>query len=309
MKKLILSVSGNATWVVLLTLTTWGCQENDSMSPEEQQFNAEVSAEDNSQIIATTQEVLNLTEGAMTESGIINGRVAKGGHKNIFMGCLPEISSSFDVDKSHEDSIIFRGMIAIDYGDGSTCDDTVRVRTGKVMDSFIRILSFSDSTTFSSTDSITFEAFKKDSIGIEGLFVKNYASGQPYTLSAQGAQITYSDGSFVSWDGTLSFTYDDNGTKWDWNDDSRVMTGSISGTTRNGASFTAEVTDDVMFKNECFWLHKIPVSGTIEITSDGVTSVIDYGDGTCDKTYTITVNGETTEYEFDYYHKHHHDHM
>lgn len=309
MKKLNLIHLKKFTWVIFAGFTLWGCQDNDSISPEEQQFNAEVSAEDNSQIIATTQEVLNLTEGAITESGIINGRVAKGGHKNIFMGCLPEITSSFDVDKTREDSIIFTGMITVDYGDGTSCDDTENVRTGKVMDSFIRILSFTDSTTFSSSDSITFEAFKKDSIELSGLFVKKFASGEPFTLSAKDAMITYPDDSFVTWEGMLSFTYDDNGTKWDWDDDSRTMTGSITGTTRNGVDFSAEVTEDVIFKNECFWLHKIPVRGTIEITSGGTTSVIDYGDGTCDKTYTITVNGETTEYEFDYYHKHHHHDM
>lgn len=306
MKDLISTISRQAGLIMLFALLVWGCQEQDVLTPEDKQANAEVSAEDNSQIIAATQEVLGITEGALSENGFTNGRVAKGKHKDFYMGCLPEISSSFNVDKSHEDSIIFSGMITIDYGDGSSCDDTVHVRTGKIMDTFVRVLGFNDSTTFSSTDTITFEGFQRDSIKLDGTFIKRYSSGEPFTLTADGAKITYGDGTFVSWDGMLSFTYDNNGTKWDWKDDSRIMTGSISGTTRTGADFSAEVTEGVVFKNECFWHNKIPVSGTIEVTTDGVTSVVDYGDGTCDKVYTITVNGETTEYEFDYYHRHHH---
>ncbi|MGC4021403.1 MAG: hypothetical protein QM734_05405 [Cyclobacteriaceae bacterium] len=41
------------------------------------------------------------------------------------------------------------------------------------------------------------------------------------------------------------------------------------------------------------------MSGTVDITAAGIESVIDYGDGTCDKiAYTITTAGVVTEHTF-----------
>jgi hypothetical protein len=36
----------------------------------------------------------------------------------------------------------------------------------------------------------------------------------------------------------------------------------------------------------------------VEITTGGVLSIVDYGDGSCDKVYTITTGEETTEHTF-----------
>ncbi len=77
------------------------------------------------------------------------------------------------------------------------------------------------------------------------------------------------------------------------------LTGALKGITRSGAEFKATITSEIVFKRGCFGRHSfVPVSGTVEVTTAGVTSVIDYSDGTCDEDYTITTAGVLTEHTF-----------
>ncbi len=74
-------------------------------------------------------------------------------------------------------------------------------------------------------------------------------------------------------------------------DDELVINSSLQGTSRDGNSFTI-VDADVTSKFACGF--RFPVAGTKTISfKDGKTYVINYGDGTCDKVYTITVDGKT----------------
>jgi hypothetical protein len=50
-----------------------------------------------------------------------------------------------------------------------------------------------------------------------------------------------------------------------------------------------------MIKTSCFNGRNIPVSGIVNITSAGVLTVVDFGDGTCDTLYTSTTGDETIE--------------
>jgi hypothetical protein len=130
---------------------------------------------------------------------------------------------------------------------------------------------------------------------LDGTFIVKSATKQPTTFESQNAKITYPDGTAASWNGMLTFTYD-KGESRDWEDNSVNVTGSLSGTSREGASFTADITKAIQYKNDCFeGRHKsFPVSGTINVTTNGTLSTIDYGDGSCDKKYTIVTAGETT---------------
>jgi hypothetical protein len=55
---------------------------------------------------------------------------------------------------------------------------------------------------------------------------------------------------------------------------------------------------EILFSYECEGKHDVPVSGVIDIITSGSTAEVNYGNGTCDKIYTITTNGESTEYTF-----------
>jgi hypothetical protein len=106
-------------------------------------------------------------------------------------------------------------------------------------------------------------------------------------------KLIFSDNTQISWSGTRNVNWELGvlGNRWD--NIYTVKSGSsVSGTDRNGRAFTATVLTDVVRKAECALLgiYK-PVSGVLEITRQGGNLVLDYGNGTCDRTVTITRNG------------------
>ena len=74
-------------------------------------------------------------------------------------------------------------------------------------------------------------------------------------------------------------------------DDVYSVTGSAAGTNRKGVSYTTTVQTPLVKRADCF---KYYVSGVINITnSNNKTMTLDYGNGACDNTATVSVNGRT----------------
>ena len=74
-------------------------------------------------------------------------------------------------------------------------------------------------------------------------------------------------------------------------DDKYSITGSASGTDRNGNPFTVTITNPLIVAFICPWIEQ----GTLEITHGNFpTATLDYGDGNCDADATVTINGTTT---------------
>jgi hypothetical protein len=288
---------------LLIGAAMFACHDElERISTEQAKIQSRVSAEDNNEIVAATQEAMEITSNAFDDEGISGGRASsggefKGGHHGDDHGCRPNISGSFEVDRSKEDTLMYTGTLTIDYGDGSTCDSD-HVRKGKITDTFSYILTWGDSVTFTSTEAVTFEGFVRDSVQLDGTFIITSGKGTK-TVEVQNAKLTYPDGTSVSWDGELTYIYD-RGEWCKWSDNTIRVTGSINGTNREGAEFSWAITEELVYKYKCDHRHRFrPVSGTVEVTIGGALSVIDFGDGGCDEKYTITVDGESTEFEFD----------
>jgi hypothetical protein len=82
----------------------------------------------------------------------------------------------------------------------------------------------------------------------------------------------------------------------DKSDDSYYLSGSGSIVVNDTAKFSRVITTPLLYQASCDYI----VSGVVELTRNGVTSTIDYGDGTCDSTATITTNGTTEEINLKY---------
>lgn len=73
-------------------------------------------------------------------------------------------------------------------------------------------------------------------------------------------------------------------------DDVYLITGGGSGTNRNGIPYTMSISSPLRIALSCPFI----TQGTVQITpANGVVRTIDYGNGTCDGTFTVTVNGQT----------------
>lgn len=85
-------------------------------------------------------------------------------------------------------------------------------------------------------------------------------------------------------------------TKLLWIDDEYSITSPAptNGISRKGDSFVANITKPVIVKIGC--IHRF-VAGTIDVTvGTKAKRILDLGNGSCDRTYTITVNGKTYTY-------------
>jgi hypothetical protein len=69
---------------------------------------------------------------------------------------------------------------------------------------------------------------------------------------------------------------------------------SATGTTRAGKDYTTDITAPIVYKADCIASKVfIPVSGEKSVTAGLVNYKINFGDGTCDNTVTITLLGKT----------------
>lgn len=273
------------------------CDDKDAISPEQSKARTEVAAKDNSQIFAVTQEVLDLTSLALLEKGVSGGRKTSGGRLNEKLACYPTISASYDVKKS-ADSVVYDGTITVDFGDGSSCADSASQRMGKITDKFRYVISYRDSIPLRATETITFDGFRKDSTEVDGAFTNTLASDGSRNVDIDNAVITYPDGTSAKWSGQLTYHQNNGGTPFKPVDDTRTLLGNLAGTTREGVNFNSLVTEAITYANQCGLQAGIPVSGIVDLLVGETRSQVDYGDGTCDNTYTIDVNGETTAYDF-----------
>jgi hypothetical protein len=287
-------------WMIFFSVVAWSCQDDEAnmkLTPEDRKKQAEQSAVMSSNFVAASHDILDLTAGAMAGQGFENGRSTPYGRTEggIDINCRPNISGTFNVDNSHPDSVVVTGTLTLDFGDGSNCSDTTEVITGKISDSFVLLFGTKISTGYDLTETITLEGFHKDTVGIDGMFISKSASHKLTSLTINNVKITYDNGVSSTWDGSLTNTYI-KGPEWGIMDDSKEVTGSLTVTPGVGVAFSAEITKAMLFQYFCS--KKIPVSGTIDLTLDAVTSTVDFGTGTCDKTYTVTTNGEVSELTF-----------
>ena len=177
-----------ASAACLVTIALLSCEDNsENPSALDNTLTVDNATLDNTEIIAATQEVLEITAGELSDQGISGGRVATSGRKRhhpYTQGCQPSVTKTINLDTSHPDSLIYTGSITLDYGDGSTCADTVHFRSGKIIDEFMYMLSYRDSVTFSSKEIIKFEAFKRDSTTLQGTFTSMHNPDGSFVVSA-----------------------------------------------------------------------------------------------------------------------------
>lgn len=114
-----------------------------------------------------------------------------------------------------------------------------------------------------------------------------------FSKGVTGGKLIYTDGSEMKWDCQKVSELIEGNDTFRFFDDVWSVTGSGAGVNRDGAEYTFEITDPLIYQNGCFY----PVSGVVEIVTEGSSTIIDYGNGECDKVATVTTDGVTTTEE------------
>jgi hypothetical protein len=181
-----------------------------------------------------------------------------------------------------------KGVLSIDFGTG--CHDLRNnTRKGKLIFTYQGKRFMPGSTVVTTT-----ENYFINDVKLEGTRV--LTNRQNSTASAPRFNVVLADGK-ATFPNALFATRESDIT-WQWNratnpiDDNLAieMSSKAEGTTRAGRTYEVSLLQDLVYKRNC----GMPVSGIKQYTIDGTKEItIDYGDGSCDRTFTISVNGNT----------------
>lgn len=137
---------------------------------------------------------------------------------------------------------------------------------------------------------ITFVNFTINNNLIEGVKVIEKTAQYQFTITLTNGKITFEDETFYSRDFNRVRTwingYDTPQLVWD---DEFSIEGEAWGVNRRGQQYIHTITSPLLVKRNCRWI----VQGIIQFVAGENTAILDYGDGTCDRLATLTVNGES----------------
>ncbi len=217
-------------------------------------------------------------------SGRISGSLTIEDHRFKCAGAIVTLSS--DPTSTPE---IPKGIITVDFGTSGCADLKGNVRKGKMIFSYYNKRFMPGAKVVTTT-----ENYFINDIKLEG--TRTLTNVQNSTTSAPRFNVVLVNGK-ATFSDQLMATRESNIT-WQWNravnpseDNLEVeMTSTASGTTRQGKNYTVAILKNLVYKRHC----GISVQGIKKYTIDGTKEItIDFGDGTCDKSMTVTVNGVT----------------
>jgi hypothetical protein len=246
---------------------------------------------------ADYQTSLDFTKSAQAESSdfkVINDY----GIKEPGIKTVNEDTVSVTITDTDGD---FPKTLVLNFGSACSCNDG-HVRQGKVIVVFSGHWGL-DSIEVNTTAEVSFEEYYVDGVKHEGTFKatylgKNDSNGPKYEWKATNAKLIYPDSTFISWNSTKNISWVAGyKTLDDRTDDVFYVNGTKTGVSKKGLTFTAKVTKDLKVVNSC-------QDGTITEGIFGLTPqnkpkrIVDFGDGTCDRIATVTIDGVTYKINF-----------
>jgi hypothetical protein len=139
---------------------------------------------------------------------------------------------------------------------------------------------------------ISFDNFVRDSARLDGEFVTISKTNFPDTIKINAARITYPNGNFAQLTATFVSERVYDGTNY-----TRKVTGHLASSQPDGNFYNADILEPMEYSYECSGSESlIPVKGKIKLVLGAWDAMIDYGDGSCDRTYSVTIKGDKQTY-------------
>ena len=182
------------------------------------------------------------------------------------------------------------GKITIDFGAGCT-DARGKTRKGIIIVNYIGKRFMPGAVM-----KLTVQDFYKNDAKVEGtLTMTNISPSQqdyPKFQIVVSGKMIFPDGREATREQAMTREWQraDNPSNDKW-----VTDGGSSGTNKNGKNYEMKITSSLIHSRACEISGKVflPVKGIKTLTVDGKVITIDYGDGSCDNTVTVTVNGKS----------------
>ncbi len=179
----------------------------------------------------------------------------------------------------------FPKNVTIDFGAGCTSINGI-IRSGKIN------VILSDSLQKTGTTAVmNFANYVVNGYKNEGTLTWTTTTQngiKSWTRKCENGKVTEPGGRFWLHIGMQAVTQTDGGTTpFNLLDDAFSITGSHIVTNQEGISGTAEITEALQKKVMCANIDK----GKVKLQGPNHYAIIDYGDGTCDKNATISIDG------------------
>ena len=292
-KKSVFSLKNASAWVVLMFVVMASCQKDSSI----------LNSNDTQNVNAESASSSYLSEGSDVSASAIGGMSAtqySGGREE---GLISGLADRDDRLKCAAVTLTFTGTkdnpsgkITITFD--PTCSDKRGVkRSGTI------VINFSGKRwTIGSYFSIHSDFYRNDVHieGVDSVLTKLDASATLGYLQFESiltsGKVTFGDGKTITRDHDITREWfrATNPESDEWH---TLKGGQATGKCKNGNTYQMLITKDLVHKISCL-ANKvfIPVSGTKVITVTTSTETreysVDYGDGTCDNSITVTVNGK-----------------
>lgn len=212
-------------------------------------------------------------DDAITENLISNGVDDRGACATVTYaqpkGTWPNtITIDYGTGCNQPGGIIFKGKVIVNQSNEMTVPNAARVIT---YDNF-----FIENVQISGARTLTFKGLN--------------ASGQPWLTKTGTETLTFPDATVATRNIDHVRTMTEGYTTIPRADNVWEITGTDNGTNRQGNPYTVAITKPLVKRFTCPWL----VSGVIEMTVEGKTRSLDFGDGACERDATLTRPDGTT---------------
>jgi hypothetical protein len=264
---------------LLITFSFYACKKDSTADADT------TSAQDNSYAEASYNDVNTMVDGSASAGTNFSFRMATNDAnarlEGPFSGCGIVTIDTVNTIRT----------ITINFGTTNCLCLDHRYRRGKVIATWTG--KYRDSGT---VVNITFDGYAVDDNLIKGTHKttnlgKNTAGHLVYKVEVNGQIVKANNLGTATWISTRQREWlEGSSTPANPADDTYSITGSASGTTAAGISYTINITQALIRKMTCPYFE----SGKVDITPSGkATRTLDYGTTGCDANATVTISGVT----------------
>lgn len=191
------------------------------------------------------------------------------------------------------DTISVPHKMTLDFGTSTVCSDG-KIRSGKII-----VTWTGRYRETGAIKTVSFENYVSDGNAVDNASTKtvqnmgkNSQNQTYFNITANIIVTLGSNGNTVEWSSTRVRTWIAGESTATRSDDVYTLTGTTSGVNRKGISYTSTITTPLTIDLSCN-MRKI-TAGVIELKPQGkLTRIIDFGNGACDGTVTVTIGNRT----------------
>lgn len=182
-----------------------------------------------------------------------------------------------------------KGVLTIDFGSTGCTDLKGNVRKGKLIFAYNGKRFMPESTVVTTTENYFINGVKLEGTRTLTNVSTSNEDAPRFNVVLANGKATFPNEKVATRSSNIT---------WQWNralnpleDNLEIESNSTaSGTTRGGREYEVMLLKELIYKRHC----GLAVSGIKKYTIDGEKEItIDYGDGTCDRAFTVTINGVT----------------